>query len=75
MPWHDEIQLGPKQSLTSEGFLLIKDVPLARIGTQMYHPMELPMDGIGDGRSMIAIERTADEVFDPASTPCSSANP
>ena len=34
MPWHDEETiLGPTQRLTPEGFLLCKDVPIARTGS------------------------------------------
>jgi hypothetical protein len=40
--------------------------PLARVGVQQYHPFELPMlDGMGCDR-MIEVERTPDQVFDPA---------
>jgi hypothetical protein len=68
MPWHDdETALGPKQSLTSEGFLICRDVPLARIGIQHYAPYELPgVNGLATDR-MIAVERTPAEVFDPRS--------
>jgi hypothetical protein len=69
MPWDEETALGPTQSLTPEGFLIARAVPLARIGSQLYHPTELPMDAIGDadyGR-MIEVDRPASEVFDPAS--------
>jgi hypothetical protein len=69
MPWHDEeTVLGEKQSLTSEGFLLCRDVPLARIGVQHYRPHELFAADLPfpDDR-LIAVERTDDEVFAPAS--------
>jgi hypothetical protein len=68
MPWHDdETALGPKQSLTSEGFLICRDVPLARVGVQHYAPYELSgVNGLATDR-MIEVERTADEVFDPRS--------
>jgi hypothetical protein len=70
MPWHDdETILGPKQSLTAEGFLLCKDVPLARVGMQEYHPLELPFDVRGDADygAMMQVDRPAAEVFDPDS--------
>ena len=35
-------KIGPKQSLTPEGFLLIQDTPVARVGWQVYAPQEIP---------------------------------
>lgn len=35
-------KLGPKQSLTPEGFLLIQDTTVARAGWQIYAPGEIP---------------------------------
>jgi hypothetical protein len=69
MPWHeDETQLGQKQSLTSEGFLIARDVPLARTGIQHYAPHELLAADIAfPADRLIEIERTADEVFAPTS--------
>ena len=50
MPWRDEETiLGPTQRLTPEGFLLCKDVPIARTGEQLYHASELPMLSMRDG--------------------------
>jgi hypothetical protein len=68
MAWHDEeTRLGAKQSLTSEGFLLCRDVPLARVGVQQYLPHELPgVNGLATDR-MIVVSRDAAEVFSPAS--------
>lgn len=54
-------KLGPKQSMTPEGFLLCESVPIARIGTQMYSDKEIPLEGDADG--LLQIERAADEVF------------
>ena len=54
-------QLGPKQSMTPEGFLLCESVPIARIGNQMYSDKEIPLEGDADG--LLQIERGADEVF------------
>ena len=54
-------KLGPKQSLTPEGFLLCEDVPLARIGTMLYGPDETPIKAGADG--VVKIEREADDVF------------
>jgi hypothetical protein len=56
-------QLGPHQELTPEGFLICRDVAIARTGMQSYSTDELPMlDGIG-GR--ITIYREEGDVFRP----------
>jgi hypothetical protein len=47
-----------------EGFLLCRDVPIARIGEQIYHAGELPFLGMDDG--MIRVVREPDKVLDPA---------
>jgi uncharacterized protein len=66
MPWRDdETILGPTQRLTPEGFLLCKDVPIARTGEQLYHASELPGLDMPDG--VVRVMRDAAEVFDPAS--------
>lgn len=57
-------QLGPKQSFTPEGYLLIKDVPIARTGVQIYGPNETPIEAGPDG--IVKIDREADQVFRPA---------
>jgi len=54
-------KLGPKQSLTPEGFLLCEGVPIARVGTQMYSDKEVPLEGDADG--LLQVERAPDEVF------------
>jgi len=54
-------KLGPKQSMTPEGFLLCEAVPIARVGVQMYSTEEIPLEGDSDG--LIKIDRTQDEVF------------
>lgn len=56
-------QVGEKRSLTPEGFLLCEDVPLARIGSQLYGSHELPGLRAKDG--LIRIMRDEDEVFRP----------
>jgi hypothetical protein len=56
-------QLGEKQAETPEGFLLCQDVPIARVGTQLYAGTELP--GIEPGPDgTITVERHPEEVFD-----------
>ena len=57
-------RLGPMQSLSPEGFLIIRNVPLARTGPQLYSDQEIPIKGGADGR--IVIDRFPDEVFRPA---------
>ncbi len=54
--------LSSKQELTPEGFLLAKDVPIARIGTMLYAAGEVPVDAV-DG--LIRVERLPEDVFDP----------
>lgn len=56
-------KLGPKRSLTPEGFLLCEDVPVARIGEMLYGEDEVPVEG--DGSGIIRVTRGPDEVFRP----------
>lgn len=46
---------------TPEGFVLCRDVPVARVGTQTYAKGEIPVQPDADG--LISIERTPAEVF------------
>lgn len=55
-------KLGPKQSLTPEGFLLCEEVPIARTGMLLYGPDEVPID---DKDGFVKIFREEDEVFHP----------
>lgn len=58
-------QLGPRQSLTPEGYLLCEAVPIARTGSQLYAAHELPFLESGlDG--LITVVREEAEVFSPA---------
>ncbi len=54
-------QLGPKQSLTPEGYLLCLDVPASRTGQMIYGPDETPVKA--DGEEFVRINRTDEEVF------------
>ena len=54
-------QLGPHQSMTPDGFLIVSNVPLARTGKQLYSEKEIPIKGDADGR--IIIDRDPEEVF------------
>jgi len=76
MQWHTVTRLGEKQSLTPEGFLLARDVPIARTGTQLYHPAELAIAGLHiDGPGPIAVEREPTAVFHPRSVASYAGKP
>lgn len=53
--------IGEKQSYTPEGFLLCKDVAIARTGTQLYADFEV--SNIEARGGVVNMERTEDEVF------------
>lgn len=55
--------IGPNQSLTPEGFLLCRDVPIARTGVMVYGEGEIPVEALG---GIIHVTRTDDEVFSPS---------
>jgi hypothetical protein len=55
--------LGDTQSLTPEGFLLCRNVPIARTGSQIYGPGEIPVEPGADG--LVNITRDEAEVFRP----------
>lgn len=61
MRFYTTQKLGPKRSLTPEGFLLCEDVPVARTGEMIYGPGEVPVEPGLDG--LIRISRTPEEVF------------
>ncbi|MEB5972668.1 DUF2213 domain-containing protein [Pantoea dispersa] len=55
-------RLGETRYRLGDGSLLCKDVPIARIGSQLYSALDLPkLTPDADGE--IVVERTADEVF------------
>src|SRR5271170_1393844 len=56
-------RLGPKRSLTPDGFLLCKDTPLARIGMQLYGEGEVPVPANSEGH--IQVDRHPEDVFRP----------
>jgi hypothetical protein len=65
---HTTEKLGPKQSMTPGGFLLCRDVAIARTGEQIYHardfaPNPPPIEPGPDG--MILITRDEADVFHP----------
>ena len=57
--------ISPNQLETGEGFLICKNVPIARTGTQDYLGSELGLSG-GDSGRIIAVIRSPDEVFSEA---------
>lgn len=62
MRFYTTEKLGEKQELTPEGFLLCKDVPIARTGIMVYGPGETPID---NGKDLVRIHRDPEEVFRP----------
>jgi hypothetical protein len=61
--FHVTEKLGDKQALTPEGFLVISDVPIARIGMQEYHTTEIGLPG--DAKGIVKVARDEAEVFKP----------
>lgn len=58
-------QLGDKQSLTPEGFLLCLDVPVARTGTMEYDSSEIPAPIRAGADGRVIVHRDEDDVFAP----------
>ncbi|WP_448952140.1 DUF2213 domain-containing protein [Labrys neptuniae] len=56
-------QIGRTQEATPEGFLICRDVPIARLGTMLYGPDEIPLDPGRDG--LIRVDRSPDDLFRP----------
>ena len=56
--------LSPNQIETAEGFLICKNVPIARTGMQEYTARDLMLDG--DPERMIKVNRYETDVFEPA---------
>ena len=61
--YYTTVKIGPKQSLTPEGFLLCEDVPLARLGMMIYGPDETPVAAGPEG--VTKIFREAEDLFAP----------
>jgi hypothetical protein len=59
--FYTTLKLGPNREKTPEGFLLCRNVPIARTGTQLYGPGETP---ISDSTA-VQVERTPEQVFRP----------
>ena len=57
-------EISPNQIQTEEGFLICKNVPIARTGKQIYLRGELGLEG--DTEEPVEVYRSEDEVFSPA---------
>ena len=57
-------ELSPNQTETAEGYLICRNVPIARTGTQQYLAGELQLDG--DPERVVEVERRAEDVFEEA---------
>jgi uncharacterized protein len=55
------LKLGPNRDKTPEGFLLCRNVPIGRTGTQLYGPGETPVADGADGT--VRIHRRPEDVF------------
>jgi hypothetical protein len=55
-------QLSKKRRIVNGGYLLCEDVPIARVGTLVYAPGEVPVAPGPDG--LVRIDRDPDDVFD-----------
>jgi hypothetical protein len=63
MRFYEKQKLGPTQSLTNDGFLICKDVAIARTGEQLYDVRELPKGFIGDKEGHVLVDRFEEDVF------------
>ena len=57
-------EISPNQIETVEGFLICKNVPIARTGEQEYLARDLALDG--DPERVIKVNRYEADVFEPA---------
>lgn len=57
--------ISPNQIETGEGFLICKNVPIARTGDQEYLGREIGLSG-QDGEQVLTVHRSPEEVFSPA---------
>lgn len=58
------LELSPNQTETVEGYLVCKNVPIARTGAQEYYAHELGLPG--DPDRLVMVNRHSEDVFDPA---------
>jgi hypothetical protein len=52
-------KIGPKRSMTPEGFMFCEDVPIARTGMMHYGPKETPIDTGPDGVAYVTRDASA----------------
>jgi hypothetical protein len=64
MRFYSTFDISQNLSLTPEGFLICKNVPLSRTGKQMYYDGEVPVTA--DRNGAITITRAPEDVFHPA---------
>lgn len=57
-------RISPNKVETAEGFLICRNVPIARVGEQKYYAHELQLDG--DPNREVLVHRYEDDVFDQA---------
>ena len=57
-------EISPNQTKTDEGFLICRNVPIARTGTMEYLARELGLDG--DPERIVTVNRYEEDVFSPA---------
>lgn len=56
--------ISPHMDVTPEGFLICRDVPIARTGTQNYFAREMMLDG--DPERIVTVDRRPEDVFEAA---------
>ena len=57
-------EISPNQTETVEGYLICRNVPIARTGKQTYYAHELNLPG--DPDRLVEVLRSPEEVFSPA---------
>lgn len=57
-------EISPNQTETAEGYLICRNVPIARTGTQQYLAGELQLEG--DPERIVEVRRRAEDVFEDA---------
>lgn len=65
LPYFTKDQIGDKRAFTNDGFLLCRDVPIARAGTMLYGEGESPIDVGPDG--LARVSRSKEELLAPES--------
>ncbi|MEG2569431.1 MAG: DUF2213 domain-containing protein, partial [Acinetobacter sp.] len=66
-------QIGRTREITPEGYLLCRDVPIARIGTLIYGDGEVPVTA--DNTGLILIQRGEEVLFDPITIASAESKP